>query len=101
MTQLCAPGYTLRKVQASVQYLHTMFIAALFTIVMAYTWRTVECWSAMKNKIMFAEKSMEPENQVKQNKPGLERQILHVFPHMENMDFFLIYLRHKNRRSTV
>lgn len=50
------------------------------------------CCSSVKNKIMlFAEKLMEPENhQVKQSKPGFERQIVHVFPHMWNMDFFLI-----------
>lgn len=90
MAQLYASGYILKKVQASVQHLIPMFIAALFTIAMAQNRRITGCCSGVKNKIMlFAEKLMEPENhQVKQNKPGFERQIVHVFPHMWNMDFF-------------
>lgn len=35
MAQLYASGYTLKKVQASVQHLIPMFIPALFTIAMA------------------------------------------------------------------
>lgn len=74
MAQLCASGYTLKKIQASV-HLTPMFIAALFTIAMAQNRRTMGCCSGVKNKIMlFAEKLMEPENhRVKQNKPGFER----------------------------
>jgi hypothetical protein len=62
---------------------------------------TMEYFSAVKNKIVSsAEKWMETLMHVEQDQPNLERQILHVFSQIWNLDLKII-IWHDYKRETV